>query len=102
VRIFGLHADSEHASIYTEDEIRQLIRASEQSGHLNEEERRLINKVFEFSETTVKEAMIPRTEIVAVSESCTLEELAGQFRQQRLLASARVSRIARRHGRCRS
>jgi CBS domain containing-hemolysin-like protein len=80
VRIFGLHADSEHASIYTEDEIRQLIRISEESGHLNEEERKLINKVFEFSETTVKEAMIPRPEIVAVSETCTLEELASQFR----------------------
>ena len=81
VRIFGLHADSEHASIYTEDEIRQLIRISEESGHVNEEERRLINRVFEFSETTVKEAMIPRTEIVAVSENCTLDELASQFRQ---------------------
>jgi CBS domain containing-hemolysin-like protein len=81
VRIFGLHADSEHASIYTEDEIRQLIRISEESGHLNEEERRLINKVFEFSETTVKEAMIPRTEIVAVSENCTIDELAAEFRQ---------------------
>jgi CBS domain containing-hemolysin-like protein len=48
---------------------------------VNEEERRLINRVFEFSETTVKEAMIPRTEIVAVSENCTLDELASQFRQ---------------------
>ena len=81
VRIFGLHADSEHASIYTEEEIRQLIGKSEESGHLNEEERRLINKVFEFSETTVKEAMVPRTEIVAVSESCSLQELAAQFQQ---------------------
>lgn len=81
VRIFGLHADSEHASIYTEEEIRQLIRISEESGHLNEEERKLINRVFEFSETTVKEAMVPRTEIVAVSENCTLDELAAQFRQ---------------------
>ncbi|HVF30018.1 MAG TPA: hemolysin family protein, partial [Pyrinomonadaceae bacterium] len=81
VRIFGLHADSEHASIYTEEEIRQLIRKSEESGHLNQEERRLINKVFEFSETTVKEAMIPRTEIVAISDNCSLEELASQFRQ---------------------
>src|SRR5688572_15324846 len=81
VRIFGLHADSEHASIYTEEEIRQLIRISEESGHVNEEERRLINKVFEFSDTTVKEAMIPRTEIVAVSETCELEELAAQFRK---------------------
>jgi CBS domain containing-hemolysin-like protein len=79
VRLFGLHANSEHASIYTEEEIRQLIRISEESGHLNEEERRLINKVFEFSETTVKEAMIPRTEIVAVPETCSLQELATAF-----------------------
>lgn len=81
VRIFGLRANSEHASIYTEEEIRQLIRISEESGHLNEEERRLINKVFEFSETTVKEAMIPRTEIVAVPETCSLEEIAEAFRK---------------------
>lgn len=81
VRIFGLRANPEHASIYTEEEIRQLIRVSEESGHLNEEERRLINKVFEFSETTVKEAMIPRTEIVAVPENSTLEEIAVAFRQ---------------------
>lgn len=81
VNIFGLHASSEHASIYTEDEIRQLIKISAASGHVNQEERRLINRVFEFSETTVKEAMIPRTEIVGISEDCTLEEIARAFRQ---------------------
>jgi CBS domain containing-hemolysin-like protein len=81
VRIFGLHAESEHASIYTEEEIRQLIRVSEESGHLNKEERTLINKVFEFSETTVKEAMVPRTEIIAVPENSTLEEIVMVFRQ---------------------
>ena len=81
VRLFGLHPSDEHGSSYTEDEIRQLINVSQQSGHLNEEERRLLNKVFEFSETTVKEAMVPRTEIVAISVNCTLEELADQFRE---------------------
>lgn len=81
VNLFGLNVTSEHASIYTEEEIRQLIRISEESGHLNQEERRLINRVFEFSETTVKEAMIPRTEIVAISETCALEEIARAFRQ---------------------
>jgi CBS domain containing-hemolysin-like protein len=81
VRIFGLHAESEHASTYTEEEIRQLIRISEESGHLNKEERTLINKVFEFSETTVKEAMVPRTEIVAVPEVSTLEDIVKVFRQ---------------------
>lgn len=80
VNIFGLNASSEHASIYTEEELRQLVKLSHESGHLNTEERRLINRVFEFSETTVKEAMIPRTEIVAISETCTLEEIAAIFR----------------------
>ncbi len=79
VNIFGLQVTSEHASIYTEEEIRQLIIVSEESGHLNKEERRLINRVFEFSETTVKEAMIPRTEITGVSETCTLREIAETF-----------------------
>ena len=79
VRLFGLEAAGEHGSSYTEDEIRSLVKLSQESGHLNEEERRLINKVFEFSETTVKEAMIPRTEIVALSETSTLTEIVKTF-----------------------
>ena len=79
VRLFGLHPSSEHASIYTEEEIRQLINLSEQSGHLNIEERRLIHRIFEFSETTVEEAMIPRTEVIGVPENSTLEEMAKIF-----------------------
>src|SRR5688500_1950285 len=81
VRLFGLHPSGEHGSSYTEEEIRQLIRVSEESGHLNAEERNLINKVFEFSETTVKEAMVPRTEIDAVPENSTLEDIVRAFRQ---------------------
>jgi len=77
VRLFGLHPSGEHGSSYTEDEIRQLINVSQESGHLNIEERRLINRVFEFSETTVKEAMIPRTEIVAVPETSTLNDIVS-------------------------
>ncbi len=79
VRLFGLHPSGEHGSSYTEDEIRSLIKLSQESGHLNEEERTLINKVFEFSETTVKEAMIPRTEITAVVETSKLDEIVAAF-----------------------
>lgn len=80
-RLLGLKSSLEHASVYTEDEIRQLVQLSEESGHLNKEERTLINKVFEFSETTVKEAMVPRTEIVAVPDTCSLNELVREFRR---------------------
>jgi len=81
VRLFGLEAAGEHASSYTEDEIRNLVRISEESGHLNVEERTLINKVFEFSETTVKEAMVPRTEVVALPETSTFDEIAAAFQE---------------------
>lgn len=80
-RLLGLKSSLDHTSVYTEDEIKQLVRLSEESGHLNKEERRLINQVFEFSETSVKEAMIPRTEIVAIPETCSLLEIAAAFRK---------------------
>ncbi|MGI8555213.1 MAG: hemolysin family protein, partial [Pyrinomonadaceae bacterium] len=80
-KMIGLKSSLEHASIYTEEEIRQLVKLSEESGYLNMEERRLINRVFEFSDTTVKEAMIPRTEIVAIPAKSTLDDIAREFRQ---------------------
>ncbi|MEJ7699369.1 MAG: hemolysin family protein [Pyrinomonadaceae bacterium] len=78
VNVFGLKADSEHASIYTEEEIRQLITLSH---HVNQEEERLIHRVFEFSETTVREAMTPRTQIAAIPYAATLEEIARIFNE---------------------
>jgi CBS domain containing-hemolysin-like protein len=78
-RLLGLHASSEHASIYTEEEIRQLVNISHKSGHLEEEERRLINRVFDFSEAEVREAMIPRTEVEALPVTATLEEAERAF-----------------------
>lgn len=75
VRLLGLKGHDEHGSSYTEEEIRQLLNVSHASGHLNEEERKLINQIFEFSETTVKEAMIPRTEIVSVPDTATLNDI---------------------------
>ncbi len=81
VKMLGFEVKNEHASVYTEEEIRQLVKTSEESGHLNQEERRLINRVFEFSETTVKEAMIPRTEIAAISADLTLNEIVAGFQK---------------------
>jgi CBS domain containing-hemolysin-like protein len=79
VRPFGIHATSEHASIYTETELRQLIDVSRESGHLGDAERRMIHRVFEFSDTLVREAMVPRTAMAAISSDCTLEEIAKSF-----------------------
>ena len=66
VQLIGVKATAEHASTYTEEELRRLVDISRESGHLRAEERRLIHKVFEFSDTLVREAMVPRTEMAAI------------------------------------
>jgi len=83
VNLFGIQATSEHASIYTEEELRKLVDMSRESGHLRAEERRLIHRVFEFSDTVVREAMVPRTEMAAIPNTCNLEEITKAFDQHR-------------------
>ena len=80
VRLFGLHPSSEHGSIYTAEELRQLVNVSRQSGHVEPEEQKLINRVFDFSGAEVREAMIPRTAVAALPVSATLEEAKNAFR----------------------
>ncbi|HVQ40218.1 MAG TPA: hemolysin family protein [Pyrinomonadaceae bacterium] len=80
VRLLGLHPSSEHASVYTEQELRQLIDVSRRSGHVETEEQELINSVFEFSDSQVREAMIPRTAVHAIPVTATLEETKHAFR----------------------
>jgi CBS domain containing-hemolysin-like protein len=83
VGLVGIKATSEHASTYTEEEIRKLIDISRESGLLRAEERRLIHRVFEFSDTLVREAMVPRTEMAAIRNTCSLEEITKAFEQHR-------------------
>lgn len=80
VRLFGLHPSGEHASVYTEDELRHLIDASQKSGHVAPEERQLIDRVFEFSDVSVREAMVPRTQIHALPVAASLEQTRHEFR----------------------
>lgn len=79
-RLIGLKSSLDHAAVYNEAELRQLVDISRESGYLRAEERRLIHRVFEFSDTVVREAMVPRTRMAAISNDCTLAELAEAFR----------------------
>ena len=82
-RLIGLKSTLDRASVYTEAELRQLIDIARESGYLRAEERRLIHRVFEFSDTVVREAMVPRTEMAAISSNCSLEQITKAFEQFR-------------------
>jgi CBS domain containing-hemolysin-like protein len=83
VQVIGIKATAEHASTYTEEELRKLVDISRESGHLRAEERRLIHRVFEFSDTLVREAMVPRTEMAAIPYNCDLKQMTRAFEQHR-------------------
>jgi CBS domain containing-hemolysin-like protein len=82
-RLIGLRSSLDHASVYTETELRQLVDVARESGYLRAEERRLIHRVFEFSDTLVREAMVPRTEMAAISSDCSLAQITKAFDQYR-------------------
>ena len=80
-RLIGLKSTLDHAAVYTETELRQLIDVARESGYLRAEERRLIHRVFEFSDTLVREAMVPRTEMAAIPNDSSLDQISRAFQQ---------------------
>ncbi|NLW24102.1 MAG: HlyC/CorC family transporter [Clostridia bacterium] len=50
----------------TEDELKLLVNVGHEEGLYTESEKEMINSIFEFDDTLVKEIMIPRIDIIAV------------------------------------
>jgi putative hemolysin len=59
-----------------------LLEAGQEEGILDESNRNLIQSVVEFGEKTVREAMKPRPEIVAVPTNTTVEQLIELLRMR--------------------
>ena len=53
--------------LITESELKLLVNAGQEEGFLDENETEMINSIFEFDETIVKEIMVPRIDMVAVN-----------------------------------
>lgn len=65
LRLFGIDPEETDEDV-TEEEIRMMLDAGSEQGSIEEEEKELINNVFEFSDTTVDEIATHRTEIVVL------------------------------------
>ncbi|HVB24994.1 MAG TPA: hemolysin family protein [Ktedonobacteraceae bacterium] len=58
----------------TEEELRLLVSVGEEEGVLEEEETEMIRSIFEFADTTVREVMIPRIDMVTLESDTTIDE----------------------------
>jgi CBS domain containing-hemolysin-like protein len=72
--IFGLRHGGEQESVQSEEELRLILANSEKSGILSEENREIIEGVFQFSKRTARQIMVPRTDVVVLSTLKTIEE----------------------------
>jgi CBS domain containing-hemolysin-like protein len=72
------HSDAEPES--QAEAVDALIEAGQEEGILDESNRDLIQSVVEFSEKTVRDAMKPRPEIVAVPTNTTVEQFIDLLR----------------------
>ena len=71
-KIFGVSENEEE--IVTEEEIRMMVDVGEEKGSIDEEEKELINNVFEFNDKTVSEIMTHRKDIYAIEISEDINE----------------------------
>lgn len=59
----------------TEEELHDLVEASEEEGLINEEESGMIRAIFALGETVVREVMIPRTDMACVSTDASVDDI---------------------------
>ena len=79
-RIFGVGENEEET--VTEEEIKMMVNQGEEKGTIKEEEKELINNVFEFNDITVSEIMRHRKDIFAVDINISNEELLDELSQE--------------------
>lgn len=66
LKIFGLSQVDEHESVHTDEEIKLLVEESYNHGLVDKTELTLVDNIFDFSDKTVKEIMVPRTDITNI------------------------------------
>jgi len=76
-KLFGVSAQDEE--VVTEEEIRMMVDVGEEKGAIEEEEKELINNVFEFNDKVVSEIMIHRTEIFAVDIKSNISDILAEI-----------------------
>ena len=76
-KLFGVSENEEE--IVTEEEIKMMIDQGEENGTIQEDEKELINNVFEFNDITASEIMTHRTDIFAVDINMTPGELLEEI-----------------------
>lgn len=76
-KLFGISGTDEET--VTEEEIRMMVDVGEEKGSIKEEEKELINNVFEFNDKVVSEIMIHRKDIYAIDINSDIDNILQEL-----------------------
>lgn len=77
-----LHVDpNKKMDTITESELKTYVDVSHEDGQIESDEREMIYNIFEFSDTCVKDIMIPRTNMVTVNADESVNDLIKIFHE---------------------
>jgi len=75
-KLFGISEDDEE--IVTEEEIKMMIDEGEEKGTIEQEEKEMINNIFEFNDITASEVMTHRTDVYAIDINSNIYDIIEQ------------------------
>jgi putative hemolysin len=71
------------APYLTEEELITALHVSEEAGVIEEQEHQMIHGIIEIGDKSVREVMIPRTDVIAVDKDAQLRDIVKLFKEYR-------------------
>ncbi len=79
-----LHVDTDSSmNPMTEMELRTIVDVSHKDGVIEKEEREMIYNVVDFGDSQAKDVMVPRADMVTISETASYQEIRDVFRREK-------------------
>mgnify|MGYP001230768460 CR=1 FL=1 len=75
LKLFGMKPASEHEESHSEEELRLILNESYESGKINQSEYGYVNNIFNFDELLAREIMVPRTDMVCLHRTDSLQKI---------------------------
>ncbi len=69
------------APVVSEEELRVLVEAGEEQGVIEEQEKEMIQSIFEFADTIAREVMTPRVDMKCIAVDATPQEAIALIRK---------------------
>lgn len=83
IRLFRVDPNAKPEAL-TEEELRTIVDVSHENGVIEQDEKKYIHNLFDFSDATAHEVMIPRIDMTMINVTWSYEKLLEVFQQEML------------------